>query len=231
MREIIPENKENEGKIELWRSIIALVTGILPLAIQLTTNSCENFFLKWTLIAMFVVSYLITSSIINHWFKFQKGNAKFLFHSFSFLAYLSLVLYVGLKKCDSLNLPNAFKATENSNNNNSINIQDNSVQQDNRKTYIYNKIPQRTINKDDVAHLLTNLPEKGGTIIVQYLKSRAEDTLLFNQICDTLLKMKYVDVRLSEVGNMPSNLQKGRITIRKEMRDSKVLYKVIVNPN
>lgn len=151
------------------------------------------------------------------------------------LIYGFLAFFLFTKTCDQIPItvnPSADIIYGNDNivDKSSKQIIDNSVHVDNRKIYKNYERKPRTIDNSDINQLKTLLPEKDEKIVVQYLKNNQQDTLLWQQVFNTLLSNGYSNVYKSEISILHTSLQRGKFTISKKMIDNQKQYIVIINP-
>jgi len=200
---------------------IAAVSTISGTVIKFSVEICDNLLLKVLISLLLILAFTSACYINILTLKKLSGFSKSIIFLATFIFYLLLCLYVWTKKCTEKANPTVEIREGNI---------DNSIHNDNRKSYNIPKRSQRSLKKSDIKTLMLGLPEKNAKVLVQYLKDKPIDTLLSNQVSDELFKLGYTDVHLSPATNFPDKLSRGKMTIIKEIIDVQTVYKVIINP-
>ncbi|MGZ3814534.1 MAG: hypothetical protein ACXVA0_22560 [Mucilaginibacter sp.] len=198
--------------IKNYKALIAIVTLLGSAFGYFSSATCDSLVLKFLLIAILGVSCFFFSSLISRY----AGDNRTILIAACILVFVFLSVVVYLKKC-----PVADSGR--------VNI-DKSVYNDHSTHINVNKLPQRTLNGDDIAELNAKLPDKRAKVLVQYLKNNTEDTLLCQQIISNLVQNGYTRVVQSEAFSLPNDLMAGKLTIRRNIIDADTLFKVIINP-
>ena len=210
-----------------FRYWIWLIGGILSggsFIVSTSVQICGNSFLKWLLVV--IILFVLVAFFYELWVRQQAW--KFIFKLgmsiFCFLVTTFFIFYIFSQKCSKEDKEKTSLTTNNNGQYAGAIVNNQPI--DNSTNIVNNKPEQRTLTTGDINKLKDSLQDKEERILVMYLDSKIEDTLLFGQICRKLNEMGYSDVSPSPASVLPANLQKGRISfIRKTDQ-----IKVIVNP-
>lgn len=214
------QEKEDKLKITIGGSITVACT-IVGLIIKFAVEICDNLFLKFLVIVLFSLALISALYIFNQTLNTVPRLFRYIAYLAAMIFYLILSVFVYNKQC----IVPKREVTEIRQGN-----VDNSVHADNRKNYYSTKQVQRSLKDKDVRQLRNQIPVMTARILVQYLQSKAIDTLLSRQIVNKLTDLGYADVHLSPATSLPGGLKDSRITVLKNINDTVTVYKVIIIP-
>jgi hypothetical protein len=216
----------DQNSIASWEKPLAVLSAGIGFVFNASGNICDKPLLKWPFFALLLFSFSIAVHITYRKFKGRWGQLVYWLIGWVLL-YFFLSVYVFTKQCPVANIQAPKKDTiivknENPPSNTTI---DNS-----NSNNTYQKLPQRKLVASDVKRLKESLPEKNARVLVAYLKTSLEDTLLVKQIIDTLNGLGYSDVRETPTGHYDKIAINEKISIHQQISDEKIIYKVIINP-
>lgn len=217
------------------KDVSAIVFPIISLLMKISEKSCDSPILRYVMVVFLAISLILLLISFHPRLKNEKGRVKLLFYLICLVGYGLLTIWFFSGRCDLTNQKGSNTSTKVTvNNNQHINKgtinNDNSQHIDNSITNNFNRPAIRKLNSIDIARLKSTLVDKDAKIIVQYLKTNSEDSLLWKKIFKTLIKLGYSNVSLSVASSLPGNLNSGTITILQPKIDQQVQYKVIINP-
>gem|GEM_PF-1376650 len=228
------KQKENTGSKINLKDGISLISPFIPLIVKILDKSCDNLLLTWVLFAVLFCSLVFVLFRLSYKLKHRTRFVKSFVYVICGLIYFALGWFLLFTKCDNLKTSNSFTSSNSpitnrvdkstTNNDNSVRIEDN------RKTYNFKKPSTRKLNKFDIEKLKLELPELDAKIIVQYLKTNSEDSLLWKRVLQILKESGYSNIVHSEASILPNDLTEGNITISKVIINQQIVYKVIINP-